>query len=149
MNLVPNPVIVIVINKRLCSRSQDFTQTYSDFLAESVSVSAEHQRCLGRMFNQPACWDLRKGFVPSGPPAAALVSLFLLPTSLDGRQSDMGRFPPSSPGPLFKSLLLLVFISLPAWEAGAKGELYDLGREACMHGPLVSLQHPPPCFHQC
>ena len=55
-------------------------------------------------------WE--KGFVPSGPPAAALVSLFLLPTSLDGRHSDMGRFPPSFSLSLSLSLSLALALAV-------------------------------------
>lgn len=93
VSLGPKPVIVLIINKRLCAHSQGFPQTKSDFLAESESAE-QHQRCPGPLFNQPECWDLRKGFVPSGPPAAALVSLFLLPASLDGQTLRHGDIPP-------------------------------------------------------
>lgn len=106
------PIILIVINKKWKLQSR----FYSDVtrLPGCVFWASELLRPL---LNQPACGDLRKGFVPSGPPAVALVLLFLLPFSLDGRHSDKGRFPLfffSGLGWLFKSLLLpLVLISFP------------------------------------
>ena len=84
-SLGPNPVIVISINKRLCSHSEGFSLRHNQTSWLGLCLLSTKQ-CLGPPFNQPACWDLREGFVPSGPLAAALVSP-VSPPRFPGRQT--------------------------------------------------------------
>lgn len=124
VSLGSNPLLLIIINQGVCRLRQGFTQTRPDFLAGSVS--AEHRRCLGPQFNSPACWDLRKGFVPSGPPAAAaaLVSP-VSPPHFPGQQTLVRGDPPPLPLALSvsESLPLLVYISVPGKGNSFRGEV--------------------------
>lgn len=130
VSLGSNPVLLIIINQGACRLRRGFTWTQPDFLAGSVS--AEHRRGLGPEFNEPACWDLRKGFVPSGPPAAAALVSPVSPPHFPGQQTLVrGEPPPLSHWP-YLSLKACCYWStfLCRGRALASEERYDLGREA-------------------
>lgn len=89
----PNPVIAIITGQSSMRPRSMFSPSDIIRLPGGVCLC----RCLDPPLDQPACWALRKGFVPSGLPEAALVSPLTPPHFLSAADTQTERDPtPSS-----------------------------------------------------
>lgn len=95
----PNPVIAIITGQSSMRPRSMFSP--SDIIRLSAGVCL--CRCLDPPLDQPACWALRKGFVPSGLPEAALVSPLTPPHFLSAADTQTERDP--TPSSLFHRCL--------------------------------------------